>query len=105
MGRWQPWRHVGTAAATGASRATRPASASEHARGDERVPGGADPAHVPGGEPRAFGRLHVQHVVVQEEHPPAGDRQARRHGVEDGGVGLDQAELEGEEAVGEGLRQ
>ena len=43
----------------------------------------ADPAHVAGGEARAFGRLHVHHVVVEEEDPPAGDRQPGGHGVED----------------------
>ena len=60
---------------------------------------------MPGGESRPLGRLHVDRVVVEEEHPVAGDREPGRHGVEDGGVRLDQAELEGEEAKGEGLGQ
>ncbi len=72
-----------------------------------RVPPGRrrHAAHVPGGEAGCRGRLHVDGVVVEEEHPVAGDREPCRHGVEDGGVGLDQAELEGEEAEGEGLGQ
>ena len=35
----------------------------------------------------------------------AGDREPGRHGLEDGGVRLDQAQLEGEEAEGEGVGQ
>ena len=54
-------------------------------------PGPPDAAHVPGGEARRLGRLHVDRVVVEEEDPLAGDREAGRHGLEDGGVGLDQA--------------
>ena len=60
---------------------------------------------MPGGEPRLLGRLDVDRVVVEEEHLVAGDREPCRHRVEDGGVGLDQPELEREEAKGEGLGQ
>ena len=57
------------------------------------------------GESCPLGRLDVDRVVVEEEHSVPGDREPGCDGVEDGGVRLDQAELEGEEAKSEGVGQ